>query len=254
MPLHVTTNGWLLEEKADELVASGVGSVAVSLDALGWAHDAIRGRAGAFRRAIAGLNRLFLLRDQARRRIAVSVNCTITPRTYLTLPPFHAYITRMPLSSVTYSHLNFITPGMAERHNAVAPTPLAVTPSSVSAECDPATIDPHALHEVILRVRAAPGTPRFFIPDLRAIEAIRRYYHEPESVVARSRCLVPWQSIQITATGEVVPLARCFHVVLGDIRRQSFAEIWDGEPYRRFRRGLRRVGMYPACTRCCGVL
>jgi radical SAM protein with 4Fe4S-binding SPASM domain len=49
-----------------------------------------------------------------------------------------------------------------------------------------------------------------------------------------------WHSCVITWDGRVVPC--CFdkdaHHVLGDLRTQSFREVWNSAPYNDFRRSL----------------
>ncbi|HWA35388.1 MAG TPA: SPASM domain-containing protein [Cyclobacteriaceae bacterium] len=53
-------------------------------------------------------------------------------------------------------------------------------------------------------------------------------------------CWKMWHSCVITWDGKVVPC--CFdkdaHHVMGDLTRQSFAEIWKGDPYQEFRKSL----------------
>lgn len=55
-------------------------------------------------------------------------------------------------------------------------------------------------------------------------------------------CWKMWHSCVITWDGKVVPC--CFdkdaHYVLGDLTKDSFAAIWNGEPYQRFRQSLLR--------------
>lgn len=53
-------------------------------------------------------------------------------------------------------------------------------------------------------------------------------------------CWKMWHSCVITWDGKVVPC--CFdkdaHFVLGDLNKNSFAEIWNGDPYNQFRQSL----------------
>lgn len=55
-PVGITTNGTLIDETmADQLAEAGLLTAAVSLDGIGEAHDAFRGRKGAFSGAVRGL-------------------------------------------------------------------------------------------------------------------------------------------------------------------------------------------------------
>ncbi|HEX6225026.1 MAG TPA: SPASM domain-containing protein [Chryseolinea sp.] len=69
-----------------------------------------------------------------------------------------------------------------------------------------------------------------------------------------NHCWKMWQSCVITWDGKVVPC--CFdkdaHHVLGDLSKNSFAEIWHGNPYHRFRSTLlhsrNEIEMCKNCT------
>ncbi len=72
LPLHTSliTNGTLLESRIDEIAPYINGVVYVSLDGLEKTHDAIRGVAGSFRKAVAGIN-------AAKEKVPVTINTTI---------------------------------------------------------------------------------------------------------------------------------------------------------------------------------
>jgi MoaA/NifB/PqqE/SkfB family radical SAM enzyme len=82
--------------------------------------------------------------------------------------------------------------------------------------------------------------------DLAAVEAIP--------------CYVGWLFVRVLPTGEVAPCCRGVGKPLGDLRTQSFTEIWHSAPYREFRRmALRESKRHPyfapiACHRTCDNL
>jgi len=53
-------------------------------------------------------------------------------------------------------------------------------------------------------------------------------------------CWKMWHSCVVTWDGKVVPC--CFdkdaHFVLGDLRNNSFSNVWNGDPYKAFRTSL----------------
>jgi radical SAM protein with 4Fe4S-binding SPASM domain len=61
-----------------------------------------------------------------------------------------------------------------------------------------------------------------------------------EERILDDRCWKMWHSCVITWDGRVVPC--CFdkdaHYVLGDLRKQSFREIWNGDAYDEFQADL----------------
>lgn len=72
LPLHTSliTNGTLLEARIDEIAPYINGVIYVSLDGLEKTHDAVRGVAGSFRKAVRGIS-------AAREKVPVTINTTI---------------------------------------------------------------------------------------------------------------------------------------------------------------------------------
>jgi len=69
----------------------------------------------------------------------------------------------------------------------------------------------------------------------------------------RRACFYPWQGVTVLCDGRVVPCCRDVDgaCVLGDLRRQSLLEVWNGEPLRRLRRAfLAGDRGNPLCRRC----
>jgi MoaA/NifB/PqqE/SkfB family radical SAM enzyme len=72
-------------------------------------------------------------------------------------------------------------------------------------------------------------------------------------------CHRPWRLMYLTANGNVLPCCiapfttmRYQDIVLGDLSRQSVAEVWDGDAYRAWRRAM-LDGEPPAACAGCGV-
>ena len=80
------------------------------------------------------------------------------------------------------------------------------------------------------------------------------YYHRPEFSVSGRGCRIPWQRSMIMSNGDVVIYNRCIPYIAGNIKRDSFLNIWNGKAYRSFRQSLRQAKAFPICSRCCGVV
>jgi radical SAM protein with 4Fe4S-binding SPASM domain len=93
--------------------------------------------------------------------------------------------------------------------------------------------------------------------ELRDPETALRVYHgRTEFSAAQTRqCCVPWDLPFINKDGQVFPC--CYSdasALMGDLREQTFAEIWDGERFRQFRTDLLGGRSAPAvCRRCTAV-
>ena len=74
-----------------------------------------------------------------------------------------------------------------------------------------------------------------------------------------NHCWKQWHSCVITWDGKVVPC--CFDKdaqhIMGDLRQQSFEEIWSGEAYHQFRKlileGRDKIDICQNCTEGCSV-
>ena len=58
LTVNVTTNGTLIDKHWEQLTHSGVDSLSFSIDGLAATHDRIRGRKGAWKKTIGGLQRV----------------------------------------------------------------------------------------------------------------------------------------------------------------------------------------------------
>jgi MoaA/NifB/PqqE/SkfB family radical SAM enzyme/glycosyltransferase involved in cell wall biosynthesis len=73
MGVNITTNGTLIEKRWEELSASGVDSLSISIDGLSETHDRIRGQKGCHKRTIKGLQKV-----RGHGRIGISVYFVVT--------------------------------------------------------------------------------------------------------------------------------------------------------------------------------
>jgi radical SAM protein with 4Fe4S-binding SPASM domain len=76
---------------------------------------------------------------------------------------------------------------------------------------------------------------------------------EPAPTAGRPGCSWPWDSAYVTSQGVVQPCCMVMgddRVTLGDLRRQGFAEVWHGQPYREFRRRLAGDQPPEVCRGC----
>lgn len=66
-------------------------------------------------------------------------------------------------------------------------------------------------------------------------------------------CTWPWDSAYVSHDGTVMPCCMVMgpgRVALGNANAGSFAEIWEGEEFRRFREGLTNGRPHPVCRGC----
>lgn len=65
----------------------------------------------------------------------------------------------------------------------------------------------------------------------------------------RGLCPEPWEFMYVDNVGTVRPC--CLHEqIVGDLHKQSFEEIWNGDAYRKFRAVVNTPERYGMCLRC----
>ncbi|MCC7487981.1 MAG: radical SAM protein [Burkholderiales bacterium] len=249
--LHVavTTGGYDLPQRVEELAAARLSRLNVSIDGAPALHNRIRGRKDVFERVSAGIVRF----KEAVRRLGheaeVLVCCTVMSLNYDRLEEFYDAVAPLPVDRINFTNMNFVSAEMARAHNLKWGKKYAATVNCLSEEVAPHLVDTAVLAEQFRRVKAKGGGRVALMPDFSK-EELDRYYHRPMEFMGKVPCMSTWYIAQIMADGEVIPYTRCYHVPLGNINRQTFAEIWNGEQARAWRRDLRRHGRFPACTRC----
>jgi len=253
LPMLVTTAGLQLEKYAEDLVRAGLQNLWVSIDGPPEIHNDIRGVKESFQKSVAGIRTV----DEWKRRLGreypkMGINYALSNHNYHCLEPFMAAVHALPVEHITFSHMNYVTPGTAEAHNARFGHLYPATVSSVS-NADPTKVDVNVLWEQINLVKTRYPGRAGFGPDLDR-QGLEDFYFHPEVFVRGDRCYVPWRSAEIIANGDCVVMTRCFHISFGNIYEQSFKDIWNGPGYQEFRRNLITHGSYPACSRCCGIL
>lgn len=262
---QLTTNGFLLPRFAEALVDADLNTLYVSIDGPENVHDNIRRRDGAWKEAFVGMHRVREHKENTgKKNPYVRINYTISSYNYDVLTKFLSSVfvgedgDPMEASDlyghVDFSHTNFIRQSQAAAHNILYGDILPSTPSSVGDTTVVEFVNTDFLWDQIQEVKREYN-PRFysFVPDLKSKEDVEIFYKTFSFIHPWNKCKVPWKAAQILANGDVNVSTRCFNVSFGNIGNTPFMDIWNGEKIQKFRKGLKEVGAYPACSRCCGV-
>jgi MoaA/NifB/PqqE/SkfB family radical SAM enzyme len=242
----LTTNGTLLERCAGALMRSPPDVVILSLDGPREIHDRVRQTPGAYERALRGARELAALRE-GRAAPYLILNAAITGRTYESALETVQAAREFGAAALNFQHFWFLTPGMVAAHNGRWGDCFPLDYDRVGGTATDG-IDPARLYETVRRLQREDfGLPITFYPTLDR-EAMRRYYEEPEAFTHQATPGCAWLSTDILPNGDVSP---CFDLVCGNVLRQPFGEVWNGEAFREHRRRLAEYGPYPICARCC---
>jgi len=258
LPLHITTNGVLLEQHAEriaELCTTPFAvDITVSLDGPPEVHDYIRGVPGVYEKAVRGIQAVAAARKKLGRRFPrVGITCTVSNHNSAHLESFVAGLAELnlPVDAITFNHLWFKDEQIASEHNRRHGDQFPVAQDN-SSGIDFSSINMPGVRDQLSRIRRRFGD-RYRIhqfPDLSQPEA-ESYYGATKKFVFYDHCTAPWRNVAVTPHGRVILSPLCFFGDIGNVRKETFHEIWNGSRIRELRKMLRKEKAFPACSRCC---
>jgi radical SAM protein with 4Fe4S-binding SPASM domain len=239
----LSTNGTLLTERAaGELAEAGLAYAGVSLDGLRETNDRLRGEAGAFGRALAGM------RNARRAGIKVGLRFTMTRRNAGQIGPVFDLVEREAIPRVCFYHLAFTGRGRAIAADALD---AAEARAAVDLIIDrAAALNAGGRHVEVLTVdNHADG----------AYLVLRLEREDPERAEAALGLLrrqggngSGWRIGCVSWNGEVHPDPFWRSQVVGSVRRRPFSEIWaDPQPASLLARLRDRRHLLPPRCRGC---
>lgn len=85
-------------------------------------------------------------------------------------------------------------------------------------------------------------------PRLKHSDDLYNYFNTSEIQQRYSICREPWSGAVISATGEFYP---CLSIKVGDMKKQSLAQVLMSSENTKFRERLKNNGLFPICDGCC---
>lgn len=213
--VSLATNGTLLTpEVVDEIVSSGVSRVSISLDgSTPENHDAVRGR-GCYLRAMKGIGNL----DG---RVDFQINFTITKRNARDLLPIFDLAESLGAKAL---HFFFLVPtGRGTEKDLISPEMQEELLNLIDLERSRRTVE--------VQVTCAPQYARIALPG---------------SGRRGGGCLAGTSFAFISRRGEVYPCGY-LPMLAGNVRRQSFGEIWENSAVFK---ALRERKLKGRCGEC----
>jgi len=247
--LHVSmvTNATLLERKAEEIMDAPPASLQVSIDGPQETHDALRMVQGTFEKAQAGLAKLQELKAKSKSAAPlVVINSVVTGTNYRNMPRMTQIAHQLGASIINFQHFWFMTKPMLDDHNNQWGDCFPLDPEEIGCT-ETSMLDTDELYQTMREAERVSSIPVAFYPELNR-QVLHTYYNEPETMVRPRVPGCAWLQTAVFPNGDVAP---CFNHIVGNIREQSFMEIWNGEKFRAHRMRLAEHGPYSVCARCC---
>ncbi|MBI4213400.1 MAG: radical SAM protein [Chloroflexi bacterium] len=195
------TNGMLLSPRlVRELKEAGVAGAGISLDSLNpQKHDGFRGVPGAWKGAVRGI------RKSVAQKLPVLVQMTVLPWNYSEVTDMISFAHREGATGFTLYFL--VCTGRGEQLTDISPEQYEQALAAlVEAQ--------QQFPDMMIRARCAPQISRVAA-------------HQGSALTGNAGCLAARQYCRVTPEGEVTPCPY-LPVVAGSIRRQRFADIWQG--------------------------
>jgi len=251
--VSVNTNGTLMERHAEQIVRDKWSVIFVSLDAFRDVNDELRGK-GAYDKVIAGFKAINREKEKQKSNYPfLGVVTVVTNKNYKDLEN---------LTEATREYnidIHVMNLGTYTNDNIVA-TQKRFMKEKLDTDIDCLEayntgynlgIDGKQLHDILSNIQNKyHGHSILPVPILNP-EKTHTYYAELETPV-RNHCIVPWCQVNVNYNGDVHFCADYPDYILGNIKEQSFKEIYNGERANLFRKTIHECegGMFPGCLRC----
>jgi len=254
MYCSINTNGTYLPRDSRRLTELGVDAIMVSVDGPREVHDRIRGMQGSFQKIADGVKAVREARNGNGRKPEIVVNTTISPGNQDVLLETYKTVEAMGADRMILSQLWFTNEQIGKANEAYFREKFSAhAPSWRGFVADVSVLDTQRIADQMgeMSLLKSPMELRF-LPDLHPGQ-VRDYYQKPSEAFGKSRCLVPWLEAEILPNGEVTPCSDRPDLIMGNVKKSRFRDIWNNDQYQQFRRAMREDGLFPYCSRCCGL-
>jgi len=234
----LTTNGTLFSRaRARRIVEAGLRGVNVSIDSPAAAvHDEIRGLPGSWERAVEGAKNL--AKEAHRGKLALALNTVVTRLNWSTLGDLPKLALKLGARAIRLL--------LVDEHTGAGLRPAGQEIAAFNREVAPRLAQ--AALRAGLIAQESDAYPFGIGPGEEGAasrgEYALGYYREHP-------CFAPFTHALVDHEGRVFVCCMARGApLLGDVRTQSFREVWEGPAYRAVRLALTRGAKLPPCARC----
>ncbi len=110
------------------------------------------------------------------------------------------------------------------------------------------------LKQLHQRATQLSGPAVIIMPPLTDAADIETYYTDHQARFGFDRCVHIFTDVELNCNGDMSPCRDYHDFVVGNVKDKTITELWNSEPYRKFRTSLATKGLMPVCTRCCGLM
>ena len=227
----VNTNGMIIKNTVEKILASGLDMIVVSIDGREQIHDRIRGRKGVYRQVISGLEKLL---ERRGKRPIVAVNSVITELNYKNMDDLVALKKILAFDYLDYQFLIYYSQHEKDNYKSRYKALFGVEPAAVDGYgTDFGEIDFDQLNLVIKKVKEdGDNRIRFFPYAINSSKDVYNYFNKPWNLGVKS-CDSIRKSFWVEPNGDVIPCSIFPDYVVGNIKNDSFYSIWNNERFSK---------------------
>ncbi|HVM95645.1 MAG TPA: radical SAM protein [Candidatus Acidoferrales bacterium] len=248
IPTNICTNGTAIRKHLGLFEDNRFTQLTISLDGVRDDNDAIRG-SGVYDTVVSAIRSL---RETARRRLYIGIQHTLRPKNVASI---HAFCKDMVALDVDWILLNpcwHLTQTQASRYADFMREEHGVQARSQQGYVMDCDIDPEVFAEQLGRIRAEPWPIQISCYYGRPAEDLRRLQEDNHYFCGNTLCYKQWLRMDVMPDGKVVSCQQYPDVVLGDLHRERWQEVWNGKAFEGFRAAILRRPL-PVCNRCAPI-
>lgn len=257
---QINTNALLLKKNAADLVQAGLDDLIISIDGPAEVHDAVRGLKGTFALVEQGIRAVQEeKRRQGLKKPIIRIRGTICPENFQHLSHLVAIATDFGADSLGFNWTWFTTEKTGQAHYRLMKQLFGIEAVSwqpyqtdvIMNEDKRRQTD--GIRQELRKLRANNvGLPITISPRVPE-DQVDRYYTDITETFGSDHCYAVWIKSYILPNGDVTPCPDYPDYITGNINRNDFLEIWNGEKYRNWRLELKKSKLFPVCYRCCDL-
>ena len=239
MKWSITTNGYLLEQFAEDLVSNNCYAINVSIHGNGLENDRITGVSGSYDKAVRSIKKLEEIKIRHKKKTPlIAINCVINDYNVTHLLDMLDSFLELPVNSIDFAHLHFSENDIKGQVD--SPNPAVIRKKNLQELIN--------FNSYIERTNFPINT--FFYPKIQNKDLFGYYtnrYHNFSSRVNES-CNFPWLTVFVKPNGSVC----CCSKEIGNLRNSSLKDIINSKHAIEFRERVRK-GIEPkpsGCFRC----
>jgi MoaA/NifB/PqqE/SkfB family radical SAM enzyme len=249
------SNGYLIgEDLANRIVMSKLDILGISIDGpRSEIHDRIRGVKGAFNHAVRAIRLIKKRQKELNAEFPeVSITCTVSSNNFLNLPDMVDLAKSLDVRKIRFQYISVVDQSTVEQTNQKMREQVVGAHNFVGIPrgylVPKEQID--TLEDVLEEIKRRAGTqvecnldPAFLNGDKNFLE---------RGTFPVWDCAEPWLRAYMTPTGDFMPCPMFPDYNMGNIKDNSFEEIWNSKRARSIRKRLSK-GLPPVCQKCCVV-